>query len=144
MDNVSTQEEQNLAVNSRSTPIRRINKSIRASPWIPAATFIVTWSSFGQDGSGYGVYARRYNAAGAALDSSEFRVNQTTDNWQYQPDIGMDAKGNFFITWSAFGQENDIANAIKDYGIYARMYNANGSDFIMPDTGLPYVIPKRD
>ena len=52
-----------------------------------AGDFMVAWQSFGQDGSGYGVYARRYNAAGAALEASEFRVNKTTADWQYEPAI---------------------------------------------------------
>lgn len=30
--------------------------------------FIVTWQSFNQDGSGYGVYAQRYNNSGSRLD----------------------------------------------------------------------------
>ena len=71
-----------------------------------AGDFVVTWASFGQDGSGYGIYARRYNAAGAALDAAEFRVNQTTLNWQVTPDVGMAANGNFDVTWSSFGQDN--------------------------------------
>jgi hypothetical protein len=29
-----------------------------------AGNFVVTWSSYGQDGSGSGIYAQRYNAAG--------------------------------------------------------------------------------
>jgi len=87
--------------------------------------FDVVWSSFGQDGNGYGVYARRYNAAGAALDANEFLVNTTTPNWQYQPDISADKNGDFVVTYSAFGQEGNIT---KDYGIYARMYKADGSD----------------
>ncbi len=99
--------------------------------------FAVAWSSFGQDGSGYGVYARRYNAAGTALDANEFRVNPTTPNWQYQPDISMDANGNFVVTWSAFGQDNTTSLNLNDYGIFARMFNANGSDYVNPSIGAP-------
>ena len=36
--------------------------------------FVVTWTSDGQDGSGQGVYAQRFNASGVA-QGSEFRVN---------------------------------------------------------------------
>src|SRR5688572_1698217 len=39
--------------------------------------FVVTWSSDGQDGSGYGIFAQRYNAAGTA-SGTEFRVNAFT------------------------------------------------------------------
>jgi len=100
--------------------------------------FVVAWSSFLQDGSGYGVYARRYAASGAA-QGNEFRVNQTTDNWQYQPDVAMSDNGDFVIVWSSLGQDdnpgdNDI---LRDYGIYARMFNADGSDFRLPFATAP-------
>ena len=42
-----------------------------------AGNFVVTWSSNLQDGSGYGIYAQRYNAAGVA-QGAEFLVNTTT------------------------------------------------------------------
>jgi hypothetical protein len=92
-----------------------------------AGDFIVVWSSFGQDGSGYGVYARRYNSAGAALDLKERLVNQTTPNWQYQPSVSADDAGTFVVTWTAYGQDNDQAG---DYGIYARIFNADGLNYV--------------
>ncbi len=95
--------------------------------------FIVVYTDFGQDGSGWGVYARRYNAAGVALDAQEFRVNQHTLNNQWQPSVGMDSAGNFVITWSTFGQDRNDGQ--RDYGIFARMYNADRSDWINPATG---------
>src|SRR6185369_13282844 len=39
--------------------------------------FVVAWQSQGQDGSGYGVYAKRFTSAGAAAAGNEFRVNDT-------------------------------------------------------------------
>ena len=33
---------------------------------LPGGGFVVTWSSFGQDGNGYGIYGQRYSADGAA------------------------------------------------------------------------------
>ena len=38
---------------------------------------VVVWQSLGQDGSGWGVYAQRYNNAGVA-QGSEFQVNTYT------------------------------------------------------------------
>ncbi|MBM3487124.1 MAG: hypothetical protein FJX67_10910 [Alphaproteobacteria bacterium] len=50
---------------------------------LPGNQCVVTWESFAQDGSNWGVYARRYNAAGTAL-SPEFQANLTTaDNQQF-------------------------------------------------------------
>ena len=42
--------------------------------------FVVAWSSNAQDGSGYGVYARRYDTLGNA--GNEFQVNTTTTSSQ--------------------------------------------------------------
>ncbi len=81
--------------------------------------FIVTWESSGQDGSFYGVYAQRYNAAGVA-QGGEFRVNTTIANDQESPAIGMDADGDFVVTWESVGQDG------PSDGIYAQRYNAAG------------------
>ena len=83
-----------------------------------------------QDGSGYGVYARRYTNAGVPA-GGEFRVNQTTANWQHEPSIGMDKDGNFTITWTTFGQDTS-GNAI-----YARSFRADGADVVLPNTSTP-------
>ncbi|MCE5268079.1 MAG: hypothetical protein LLG00_09360, partial [Planctomycetaceae bacterium] len=91
--------------------------------------FVIAYASFNQDGSGYGVYARRYGASGVALDASEFPVSTTTVNWQVDPEVGIATNGNFVVTWSSFGQDNTkAANPTNDYGIYARMFNANGTE----------------
>ncbi len=46
--------------------------------------FVITWQSYLQDGSHYGVYAQRYAASGTPL-GGEFRVNTTTANSQNSP-----------------------------------------------------------
>ncbi|MEJ5340555.1 MAG: hypothetical protein WHT09_03220 [Thermogutta sp.] len=98
----------------------------------PNGNFVATWASFGQDGSGYGVYARLFNANGTAR-TNEFRVNQTTLHWQVQPDVAMDRSGNFTIVWMTSGQDNDLQN---DWGIYARMFTSSGTDFYLPPKGF--------
>ncbi|HVA47496.1 MAG TPA: DUF4214 domain-containing protein [Pirellulales bacterium] len=86
----------------------------------PAGDSVVTWASFGQDGSGYGVYAQRYNAAGTA-EGSEFRVNTHTAANQTFPSVAMDAAGDFVIAWASYNQDG------SGYGIYAQRYNAAGA-----------------
>jgi hypothetical protein len=81
--------------------------------------FVVTWSSNGQDGSGWGVYAQRYNAAGEAL-GNEFRVNTITSNSQQYSTVAMDADGDFVVTWSSNGQDG------SGWGVYAQRYNTVG------------------
>ena len=84
-----------------------------------AGNFVVTWESNGQDGSGYGFYAQRYDAAGVAV-GSEFRVNSFTVNHQFEPAVAMDGAGNFVVTWISNGQDG------SGYGIYAQRYDAAG------------------
>ena len=97
-----------------------------------AGDFVATWAEFRNMGSQYDVYARMYGKGGVAKQSSEFLVNQTQAFNQYMPVVGMEAdNGAFTIVWQTFGQDNaDVNNpAVMDYGIYARMYNPDGSQF---------------
>ena len=95
--------------------------------------YVATWQSYGQDGSGYGIYARRYNAAGTAQDRVPGQQRHYP-NWQvFLPDVGMDAKGDYIITWSSFGQNQQPDTGLpvagySYYGISCRMFNADGSD----------------
>ncbi len=54
--------------------------------------FVVTWMSFDQDGSGYGVYGQAFNAAGTKSES-EFRINITTQGDQKYPVVAADRLG---------------------------------------------------
>src|SRR5204862_6963684 len=66
----------------------------------PAGDFVITWMSTGQDGSGVGIYAQRYNAAGMA-QGVEFQVNTYTTDYQTQPSVAMDTAGDFMIAWKS-------------------------------------------
>lgn len=81
-----------------------------------AGNFVITWQSYKQDGSDYGVYAQRYNAAGVA-QGGEFRVNTSTENQQQHPAVAMDSDGDFVIAW-------ETAN--EYYDVYMQRYNAAG------------------
>lgn len=78
---------------------------------------VITWESEGQDGSGKGIYAQRYNAAGQA-QGDEFRVNTTTVSEQKNPVVAMDSSGNFVVAWT------HLVGANLD--IFAQRYNAAG------------------
>ncbi len=74
----------------------------------------MTWSSFDQDGSGYGIYGQRYDASGAA--AGEFRVNTVTSSDQFHPSVTALDGGGFVVTWgSADG---------SGYGVYGQRYDA--------------------
>ena len=67
-----------------------------------------------QDGSDYGIYAQRYNAAGVA-QGTEFRVNTLTTAAQLQPSAAMNADGDFVVTW------------VSNVGVSAQRYNSAGA-----------------
>jgi hypothetical protein len=84
----------------------------------PNGDFVITWLSDGQDESGYGVYAQRFDAAGTPL-GAEFGVNAYTTGDQRDPSIAMDASGDFVIAWQGWGASGE--------GIYARRFDAAGT-----------------
>ncbi|MGE0607853.1 MAG: tandem-95 repeat protein [Pirellulales bacterium] len=85
-----------------------------------AGNFAIVWSSKDTDGSNWGVYARRYNAAGTAL-GNEFQVNTYTNKEQLGASIAMDDAGNFVVTWSSKDQDGD------NWGVYAKRFDAAGT-----------------
>ncbi len=80
--------------------------------------FVIAWESNYQDGDGYAIYARKYNAAGTPL-TSEFAVNQTTLGDQQNAAVSIDTAGDFVVAW-----QSPDANG---YGVFARRYNAAGA-----------------
>jgi len=88
--------------------------------------FVVTWTSDGQDGDSYGVYAQRYASDGTTL-GTEFRVNTWTTGSQRFPAVAMDGGGNFVISWAGDGPPDS-----DGWEIYAQRYAANGSPLDSP------------
>jgi Ca2+-binding RTX toxin-like protein len=103
----------------------RVNTTMASDQFEPAVTaladggFVVAWSSFGQDGSSWGVYAQRYNVQGQAM-GGEFRVNTTTIEQQSQPTVTALADGGWVVVWRSDNQDG------SGYGVYAQRYNAGG------------------
>jgi len=81
--------------------------------------YVVVWASIGQDGSSYGIYLQRYNAAGVP-QGGETLVNTTTADSQREPSVAMDADGDFVVTWSSNAQDG------SEYGVYFQRFNAAG------------------
>lgn len=93
----------------------------------PLATQTVqVWASAGEDGSGDGIYAQRYNQFGEKVGNA-FRVNSVTSGNQTSPSAAMDSLGNFVVTWQSANQDG------SGDGIYARRYGydavALGAEF---------------
>ncbi|MEZ6122627.1 MAG: DUF2341 domain-containing protein [Planctomycetaceae bacterium] len=94
-------------------------------------SFVVTWSSKDQDGDNWGIYGRRFDAAGVAA-GNEFQINTTTTREQQFSSVAADDQGNFVVTWSSKDQDGD------KWGVYAQRYNAagvaQGGEFLVNQT----------
>src|SRR5262245_13142824 len=86
--------------------------------------FVVTWQSMGQDGSGYGVVARRFVLGGGA--PGEFSVNTYTAGNQDVPAIASDGSGAFVIAWMSDGDGSYTGIRARRFGPAA---NPLGDDF---------------
>jgi hypothetical protein len=74
-------------------------------------------NSFGQDNSGSGIFAQRFDQTGAIV-GSEFRVNTRTDGNQTAPTVAMNGLGNFVVTW--------VGPSGSGNGIFGQRYNNAG------------------
>ena len=89
--------------------------------------FVVVWQSFGQDGSGYGVFGQRFASGGTPV-AIEFQVNTYTTGYQQLTQIAtdshaiaMDSDGDFVVVWESLGQDGSF------YGIFGRHFASSGS-----------------
>jgi len=70
---------------------QRVNISTSNQQDLPSVAvydggFVAAWASYYQDGSGWGIYAQRYDNTGTTV-GTEFRVNTTTSGEQYEPQV---------------------------------------------------------
>ncbi len=104
----------------------QINSFTTNSQQYPSVTalsdggFVVTWQSYGQDGTIWGIYGQIYDASGVA-DGGEFRVSTYAYDYQYSPSITALSDGGFVVTWMSNGQDG------SNYGVYGRRYDASGA-----------------
>lgn len=84
-----------------------------------AGNFIVAWQESARDGSGTGIYAKRFFAGGSA-DGQTFRVNTTTSGNQSDPSIAMNAGGSAVVVWSGNGPGDTT-------GIFAQQFTSVNS-----------------
>lgn len=83
-------------------------------------SFMLAYETFEEDGSGFGVFAQRFTAAGVLVDGSKTQVNDTTQDDQSAPAIATDGAGNVLIVW----QSKDDADS---FGIFGKWFLADGS-----------------
>ena len=87
---------------------------------LPNGEFVIAWQSYGQDGSGFGVYAEHFAGNGSRI-GNEFQVNTYISGAQSTPAIANLPNADFIITWQSYGQDGD------GWGIYAQHFAANGN-----------------
>lgn len=80
--------------------------------------YVVTWMSYGQDGSEWGIYAQRYNSDGTP-SGGETLVNTSTASSQHQPAVTALEGGGYVVVWMSYAQDGG--------DIYAQRYNADGT-----------------
>ena len=83
-------------------------------------SYVVVWSSNGQDGDTWGVYAQRFDANGTKI-GGEVQVNQTTADSQSWAEVAIDpASGEYVVVWRSMGQDSGATQ-----GVYMRRFDAN-------------------
>lgn len=75
------------------------------------------WTTYGADGSGYGISGRQFDAAGKPA-GDEFSVNKTTAGDQHRPSLAAQPDGKFVAAWTSTGQDNPDGSE----GVYARLF----------------------
>jgi hypothetical protein len=105
-----------FAVNTYTTG----QQNLPAIASTPSGSFVVVWSSEGQDGNDYGVFGQLYDASGGTV-GGEFRVNGYTAGTQWFPDVAMAPGGGFVVAWESIGQDGDSG------GVFARQFDDTGA-----------------
>ncbi len=89
--------------------------------------FVVVWQSKDQDGDGEGIYLRRFDAAGGALDIGETLINAlTTDDHQTVPSVAINDAGQAVVAWQSKGQDAPGPSE----GIYAQRYDFDTASLV--------------
>lgn len=83
-----------------------------------AGNTVVVWSDAARDGSGFGVYAQRFDASGTKV-GSEIQVNTVTDFDQRHATVAMDDSGRFAVAFTSTDGDEE--------GIYLRRFQADGT-----------------
>jgi hypothetical protein len=95
------------------------NQDLPSLAVLAGGGFVVTWTS-PQDGSGYGVYAQRYDINGTKV-GSETLVNTITAGDQLDNSVTALADGGYFVTWQSNGQDG------SGWGLYGQRFDSGGN-----------------
>ncbi|MEO8275629.1 MAG: hypothetical protein ABI639_05375 [Thermoanaerobaculia bacterium] len=102
------------------------NQRLPAVAMSTLGSFVVVWESYGSvgnDSSLRSVQGQRYQANGLP-DGAQFQVNTYTTNLQVQPNVAVDAQGNFVVAWTSTGSYGTDS---ATYSIHAQRYDSAGN-----------------
>jgi hypothetical protein len=83
-----------------------------------AGDFAVVWDRQ-TDGSGNGIFSRRYDGAGMPREPA-YRVNTNVPSDQAAPVVASDAGGRLFAAWTSTGQDGDSHGVFAQHGRHLR------------------------
>ena len=95
-------------------------------------TFVIAWQSEHQDGSGYGVRARRFTSTGVGL-SPEFQVNSYTLDGQRFPMLNAGAGTRFVVVWDS-GQDGSSSSVHGQRLVFPATFDIDGNGSVEPLT----------
>lgn len=87
-----------------------------------AGNFVVVWQGEGQDGSGWGVFGRRFTWEGVAL-GGEIAITGTTAGDQRSPAVARHPLGSFLVLWQSESTSPDG----NSWGVFARGFDSAGN-----------------
>ena len=93
--------------------------------------FVVVWTSELQDGSGYGVFARRFRDDGA-LRTAELLANRFTSGSQRTPSVAADDDGDFLVAWQSEGQDGSQTGVFAQRFGVAALIDVDGNGAYLP------------
>lgn len=82
--------------------------------------FVITWDSKDQDGSGQGIYLKRFDVDYNAIDANDVLVNfgHTADN-QRTPSVAVNDSGQIVVAWESHKQDDPD----DKWGVYAQRFD---------------------
>ena len=114
------------------------NQSNSAVAALADGGYVIVWSSWLQDGDGYGTYAQRFDASGAKVGGEE-RVNTATVGYQDRVSITDTADGGFIISWTSADYNPDPGDVfVQQYD--AQLFGTAADDVMSDDVGANWMI----
>jgi len=106
----------------------RVNSYTTGTQYFPSVAadaggnFVVVWQSNGQDGSGPGIFGRRYDAAGTPPGGPDFRVNSYTTTAQQYPQAASSSTGEIVVVWESYPNQDGSST-----GVFGRRFDNSGA-----------------